>query len=159
MTATAKSGSQMTGTEFRPHLVRLEQLGAQLEKSESKRQHVLEFMKKAPCICFMKDAETGKYQFMNAAGLTALERAEDEVIGFTDADLLPEWAAKRLIEHDLRVLKEKEPTMVLEASAYAKKEAFYLVIKFLVQNGSTSIGGLAVELPGVFKLEPILEKM
>ena len=157
--AIAQSGNQMPMETFRPHLVKLEQLGAQLEKSEAKRQHILEFMKKAPCICFMKDAETGKYQFMNAAGLTALGKTEEEVIGFTDVDLLPEWAAKRLVEHDLRVLKEKEPTMVLEASAYAKKEAFYLVIKFLVQNGSTSIGGLAVELPGVFKLEPILEKM
>src|SRR6185437_9858014 len=123
-------------------------------KSEHRRQHVLEFMKKAPCICFMKDAENGRYQFINDAGCRAMSRTEEEILGHTDVELFPEMEARRLVTNDLKVLKDQGPVLVIQSNVFAGKEAFYLVIKFLVKNGSASIGGLAVELPGAFKLEP-----
>lgn len=140
---------------IRPQFVKLEALGRELEAAENKRQSVLTFMELAPCICFMKNADTGRYEFISQTGCEAMGKTEHEIIGHTDWELFPEELAKQMIGHDLKVLKSREPVKTIEARAFNSDGAvsLYLVSKFLVINGHESIGGIAVEIPDTFKLE------
>lgn len=140
-------------TEF---MHKLEELSDELNLLELKRKKVLDFMTKAPVICFMKDAQTGKYQFMSKKGAEAYGLPENEVIGKTDLEIFPEDVAKQTILHDLKVLKDGEPTVALEMRRFGSKDPkLYLISRFLVSNGDTSIGGFAFEVPDTFRLEPI----
>lgn len=136
-------------------IVRLKELSDTLEYYEHKRQKVLDFMRKAPVVCYMKDAETGRYQFISEKGAEALGRPESEIIGKTDWELLPEEDYKITIAHDLKVLKDKEEFAAIETRRIKDKTRLYLVARFLIQNGETSIGGFAFEVPETFRLEPI----
>ena len=139
---------------IRPQLLKLKELGESLEQTENKRQKVLTFMRESPFICFMKDAETGRYQFMSRKGCEALQKTETEIIGHTDWELFPEELAKRMIGHDLKVLKSRSPLVAIETRAYRDNDpGIYLISKFLVVNGAESIGGIALELPDTFKVE------
>ena len=138
---------------IRPQLQKLEELGKQLEQNENKRQKVLTFMQEAPCICFMKDAETGRYQFMSKIGCEAMGRTESEIVGKTDWELFPERMANSLINHDVKVLKERTPIVTIEPRSYKENSSgLSLVAKFIVVNGGESIGGLAFELPDTFRM-------
>jgi PAS domain-containing protein len=136
-------------------MARLKELSNELEYYEHKRQKVLDFMKKAPVICFMKDATTGQYQFISEAGAKSFGLKEQEIVGKADWELLPEEAAKLSLVHDIKLLKEKEEFAALEYRTYGDKSSLYLVSRFLIINGDTSIGGFAIEVPGTFRLEPV----
>lgn len=136
-------------------MARLKELSSELEYYEHKRQKVLDFMKKAPVICYMKDSQTGKYQFISQKGAELFGLSEEEIIGKTDWQLLPEDIAKESIALDIKVLKDKEEFAALETRKFHNKTCLYLVSRFLIQNGETSIGGFAFEVPETFRLEPI----
>jgi PAS domain-containing protein len=133
---------------LRSYIDKLETLTPILEDTENKRQKVLDFMRHAPCICFLKNADTGKYEFANAAMCEALNKTENEVIGKTDYELLSLDEAKISTNHDLEVLAEKKELITIRKV----KGKVYLVAKFLVVNGGTSIGGFGIEFPENFKL-------
>jgi hypothetical protein len=140
---------------IREHMEKLRALSATLDASEHKRQKVLDFMQKAPMICFVKDAETGRYQFISAKGAEAVGLPENQIIGKTDWEIYPENIAKMLLAHDIKVLKEREEFIAIESRTYADKTALYLVSRFLIENGATLIGGFAFEIPDTFRLEPV----
>lgn len=142
-------------TPLQEQITRLKELSGTLDYYEHKRQKVLDFMKKAPVICYMKDAETGKYQFISEKGAEAMGLPEKEIIGKTDWQLLPEDIASVAIGHDVKVLREKEEFVALEVRAYKNKSCLYLVSRFLIVNGETSIGGFAFEVPETFRLESV----
>lgn len=139
----------------RPYLVGLQQMTARLEETENKREKVLVYMNEAPFVCFMKSVETGKYEFMNRAGLEQFEMTDQQVIGKTDIDLFPPDIAKEMIANDVTVLRTRKPVMALEKRTFNKKVSLYLVSKFIVKNGEESIGGIAIEVPDKFRLEPL----
>ncbi len=136
-------------------LTRLKELSDELDYYEHKRQKVLDFMKKAPIICYMKDAVTGRYQFISEKGAQVFGLAEHEIIGKTDWELLSAESAKLAISNDVKVLKEKIELASLEVRKYADKSCLYLVSRFLIVNGETSIGGFAFEVPETFRLESV----
>lgn len=144
-------------TPIRPQLMKLKELGDALEHAEHQRQKVLTFMRESPLICFMKDAETGRYQFMSRNGCEVMGRKEEEIVGHTDNELFPEELALRMIGHDLKVMRTRQAVISIEARAYKEEEepGLYLVSKFLVVNGAESIGGIALELPDTFKVESL----
>lgn len=141
--------------EARPYLVELRQTTMQLEEKENRREKVLAFMNDAPFICFMKNVETGKYEFMNPAGLKILGLEREEVIGKTDLELFPEAMAQILVAHDIKLLKTRQPFIALEQRTYGNTTGMFLVSKFLVKNGNESIGGIAMVVPDTFRLEPV----
>lgn len=136
---------------IRPQLQQLADLGKTLEHTENKRQKVLTFMQEAPCICFMKDAKTGQYQFMNRAGCEAIGKPESEIVGKSDWELFPPKTANSMMKHDIKVLRSRKSVTTIEARSYRDDILhLYLVSKFLVVNGDESIAGLAFEIPDDF---------
>jgi len=144
-------------TPISEQMDRLRELSGTLDYYEHKRQKVLDFMTKAPVICFMKDASTGKYQFISEKGAEALGKKEEEIIGKTDWQLLCEEDAKISIAHDIKVLKDNQEFAAIESRRFRGKVSLYLVSRFLIKNGETSIGGFAFEVPDIFRLEPVIK--
>lgn len=132
-----------------PFIKQLNTLTDVLEKSENKRKKILDYMQHAPCVCFMKSAETGRYEYVNQAMLDTLQRKEEEVVGKLDLDILPLEEAAISVKYDLEVIKTRRCVTVIRFF----NGVAYLLVKFLVINGGESIGGLGLELPKSFRLE------
>ena len=133
---------------IKPYIDRLESLTNVLEDHENKRQKVLDFMRSAPCLCFMKEGTTGKYQFANAALCSVMDLEESAILGKTDFDLFSVEDAREFAKFDSKVLNEKHSFVIIQSI----KHKVYLIAKFLVVNGGESVGGFAFEIPSSFKL-------
>lgn len=134
---------------IKPYLERLTSLTNVLEESENKRQKIIDFMRQAPCICFIKEGATGKYEYVNNALCEAMGLTEDQVIGKTDLELIDLPTAQISVAVDLRILKDKQPIVTIEQINHK----MYIVCKFLVVNGGDGVGGFGLELPTTFRLE------
>jgi hypothetical protein len=134
---------------MRPIIERLEVLSRQVDIAEAidvaqaAQDVIITFMNDCPAACFVKDASTGKYLYVNKACEGMLGT---EAIGKTDADIFPLEAAQKLVAHDLVVLTKGTSFLIVEPLQSHGKRAV-LFLKFIVQNGTKSIGGLAIELP------------
>ena len=130
------------------HIQRLETIVNELDLADHGKAKVLDFMRQAPGMCFIKDAETGKYVYANPAFLMALGKREEEVLGKTDGDLFSTDIAAALVKQDMRVLKaDGAHAISVEKIPGVKDNCVYLVSKFIILNGSRWIGGLALEVP------------
>lgn len=138
----------------KPFLVKLSGLTEALNHHENKRQKIMEYMQMAPCICYIKDSETGKYQYINKSFCDIIGLSEEFIIGKTDLDLFPIEVAQRSVSEDLKVLKNKENLIIITKLA-AK---MHMVVKFLIINGGISIGGFGIALPDTFILHDCTEE-
>jgi PAS domain-containing protein len=134
---------------IRPFLNRLDALTSVLEKNEIKRQKILDFMRQVPCICFMKNAETGKYEYVNREMCEITHRSEEQIVGKTDLELFPLEDAQLRRRYDLRVMKTKRPIVYITQ----RDGKLFIFSKFLVINGNEAIGCFGLELPPLFTLE------
>lgn len=132
---------------LRPYLEKLDALTEILEHTESKRQKILDFMKFAPCICTMKNSVTRKYEFVSKSLCDIIGKSEDQILGKTDFEILDE-GSEEFKSFDDEVVTRQETTVFIVKF----KGRLYLLVKFLVVNGSVSIGGIAIEIPSSFKL-------
>jgi len=146
---------------IRQYLNRLAELAPELEAAEHKRAHIIDYMRHAPIICFIKEARTGKYEFVNEMALKEMNKNEFEVLGRTDWEVFTEEQAKIARAHDNQILSVNEESLVsIEFRSFdGSKEKLYLVSRFLIKNGNTSIGGFAIEIPETFKLEPLEKRV
>lgn len=132
-----------------PNLERLESLTNILEVKENNREKILTFMNSAPCLCFIKSVETGKYEFVNKVMCETMGKSENEIVGKTDWQLLSFEEATLRTSYDIRILKERKPITYI-----SKRDGkLFILTKFLVVNGSESIGCFGLELPALFTLE------
>ena len=131
---------------MRQFIERLEQITHDVNTAESKRAKVMGFMQDCPAICFIKDATTGQYQYVNTAYRQVITV---DPIGRTDVELFDLKLAKIFVEHDLNVLSKGEPFVVLESLPIIDRDkpVCFLMLKFLIVNGDRSIGGLGIEVP------------
>lgn len=127
---------------------RLKALTIELENSAYKRKKIIEFMHMSPSACFVKNAETGRYEYVNPAFLLMMQLREQQVLGKTDIEIFTLQVAQNHTNHDLAVLKTQQPMVV--AQKYKDDGPLFVVVKFLIQNGDKSIGGIALELPAGF---------
>lgn len=133
----------------RPYMQRLSTLTNILEEKENNRQKILDFMQNAPCICFMKDSTTGKYEFVNKAFCDVEKLTLESVLGKTDWELFPLEQARLQTNYDLEVLKHKQSIIYITS----RHDKLYILSKFLVVNGTISIGCFGLALPPLFTLE------
>lgn len=77
----------------------------ELASSERRLQVILD---NSPALIQMKDLD-GRYLFVNSAGLRAMGRTLDEVLGHTDAELFPTELARSYREDDLEALRAAVP--------------------------------------------------
>lgn len=127
---------------------RLKALTIELETSASKRKKIIEFMHVSPSACFVKSADTGKYEYVNPAFLLMMGKREDEVLGRTDLDMFSLPVAQDHNSHDLIVLKTGKP--VVFTQKYSDNGPLFVVVKFIIQNGNKALGGIALQLPEGF---------
>lgn len=138
----------MSTFPLNPHLDRLDSLTEILEKSENKRQKILDFMKFSPCIATLKSIDTGKYEYINKAFCDLVNKTEKEIIGKTTLDLFSFEDMKEYLSFDLEVIEKKKSIVFI--SSFRNK--LHLIVKFLVINGGTSVGSIGLEIPTSFKL-------
>ncbi len=135
-----------------------QQMEAELDKS---RQLFASFMENSPAMAFIKDT-SGHYIFSNPAHSAWLDLKQEEVIGRTDLELMPQDVADMLRENDRFVLEEGKPLLILEEVRRLSggPPRFHQVSKFpLVQNGVTfAVAGIAVDITAQIKSEQALQK-
>lgn len=135
-----------------------QQMEAELDKS---RRLFASFMENSPAMAFIKDTE-GYYIFSNPAHSAWLDLKQEQVIGRTDRDLMPQDVADMLRENDRFVLDEGKPLLILEEVRRLSggPPRFHQVSKFpLVQNGVTfGVAGIAVDITLQILTEQALQK-
>ena len=135
-----------------------QQMEAELDKS---RQLFASFMENSPAMAFIKDT-SGHYIFSNPAHSAWLDLKQEEVIGRTDLELMPQDVADMLRENDRFVLEEGKPLLILEEVRRLSggPPRFHQVSKFpLVQTGVTfAVAGIAVDITAQIKSEQALQK-
>ena len=77
---------------------------------------------------FMKD-DTGRYRFINTAGALVIGQSSEEIVGKTDAELLPLETAQQIIADDQQVLSEGAQQRKFETlfPGEARAQTFYTV--------------------------------
>jgi PAS domain S-box-containing protein len=86
-------------------------------------------------LLFLKDLNL-KYQMVNAANAAFLGRGEADILGYTDADLMPEQAARACRETDLHAIRQKGPVTAIESVG----DKVYETHKFPVMIDSEVVG-------------------
>jgi len=135
-----------------------QQMEAELDKS---RQLFASFMENSPAMAFIKDT-SGHYIFSNPAHCAWLGLKQEEVIGRTDAELMPRDVADMLRENDRFVLTEGKPLLIMEEVRRLSggPPRFHQTSKFpLVQSGVTfAVAGIAVDVTAQIQSEQALQK-
>ena len=135
-----------------------QQMEAELDKS---RQLFASFMENAPVIAFIKDL-SGQYIFSNPAHCAWLNLKQEEVIGRSDLELMPQDVADMVRENDRYVLTEGKPLLIMEEVRRLSGGAprFLQVSKFpLVQGGVIfALAGIAVDITAQIQSEQALQR-
>ena len=138
---------------IRPYFAKLEELATKMDKFDYKRQHVISFMDQFPNICYIKNAETFRYEFINEAGARIVGMDPKEVVGKVDGDLFSYSSALVMRRHDLAVLQYGPQTVIETWPERHDGRKTFLVTKFVIVNGARSIGGVGLEIPDQYKVE------
>jgi len=99
---------------------------AALRKTEARLQA---FLDNTPAVIYLKDVQ-GRYLLTNNACLARMQRTNEEVLGFTDAELFSKDVAATLRVNDLAVLKAKTALEFEESSVGHGELRTYLSVKF-----------------------------
>jgi PAS domain S-box-containing protein len=92
------------------------------------------FLQHSPGSVFAKDA-AGRYQLMNEAFLSTSGRSRDQVLGKTDAEILPAELAAVFVAQDEQVRASGEARHFEETFVYDGREYTFLSQKFPLPNG------------------------
>jgi two-component system, cell cycle sensor histidine kinase and response regulator CckA len=125
--------------------VRAEMAAIQREDSEARFQA---FMYDNPAVAWMKDA-AGRYVYVNNTLTKVYARAAEEVLGKSDAELLPEPAAVRLRANDEAVLAANQPLEAVEHIPVGDgRLRSWRIWKFPFRDpaGRVHVGGLAFDI-------------
>lgn len=126
-----------------------------LRALREKEAQIDAFMENVPCAVFMKDLN-GRYIFANEACAGVFRRTVPEVIGKTDADLLPKSAAKKAREKDLQAVEEKRAVESTESFNRDDGPHYWLSTRFPIfgENGEPiMIGGASLDVTENKRLE------
>ncbi|MDZ7696909.1 MAG: PAS domain S-box protein [Deltaproteobacteria bacterium] len=93
------------------------------------------FVDSTPDLCFLKDRD-GRYLMVNAANAAFFGKAESEILGKTDVELMPEDAAKKCMATDTQAMEGRRKVIGLETVG----ESTYETRKIPVIRDSEVIG-------------------
>ncbi len=116
-----------------------------LRKNEDRFQ---KFMNSGPAIAYIKDA-AGRFVYVNDPLAKRFQKPASEWIGRTDAELLGQESAAKVVEHDLTVLNDEKPLLAEEAVPTPDGSAqCWLSYKFLLYDdlGQKQVGGLSFDI-------------
>jgi len=116
-----------------------------LRESEARFQA---FMRNSPAVAWIKD-DVGRYVYVNDTLTSVYKTSANDVLGRTDAELLPPEVADRLTENDAKVLAAQKPAeLVEEIPVPDGGTRFWHVWKFPFRHAKRGhyVGGLAFDV-------------
>src|SRR5512133_1227819 len=115
----------------------LAQQNAEIDRSREQLRTILDA---TTAVIYLKDAQ-GRYLFVNRQFEQVFGLLREEVVGRTDAEVLPASLARTLQTDDLRVLEARSPLQLEEAFPASDGAHTYLSLKFpLLDAGGTPYG-------------------
>ena len=100
-------------TPIKPFINDLYGLTQVLETHENKRHRIVDFMSSAPCLCYIKNGETGKFEYVNKTFCEVVAKKEIDILGKTAIDVFTLGIAKKMVQCDLDVLKNRCNVMLV----------------------------------------------
>ncbi len=100
---------------------------------QESRAQLESILNNCPAIIFLKDVE-GRYQFVNRRFLQTADFSLDQVVGKTGFDIFQKEIAQAAREHDLKVLRSKEPLEFEETVRYPDGLHTHLAVKFSLRD-------------------------
>jgi len=113
------------------------------------------FMQNVPCAVYMKDLE-GRYVYANETCAKVLRRKIDDVIGKTDAELLPKTIAARARNTDQQVINQRKAIETTESFTRDDGTHYWLTNRFpICDHGGhpMMVGGAAIDITENKRLE------
>jgi PAS domain S-box-containing protein len=131
---------------------------AALRESRERLRAILDH---SPSIMFLKDVE-GRYLDCNPPFEALCGRRRDEIIGRTDADLLPGAQAAQFRANDREVLAAGAPMRFEETAIHPDGEHISLVSKFPLRDGEGriyAVGGIVTDITDRKRAEESLRQL
>ena len=126
-----------------------------LRALREKEAQIDAFMENVPCAVYMKDLD-GRYIFANEACAAVFRRKVEEVVGKTDAELLPKSAAKKARDRDMQAVEDKRAVESTETFNREDGTHYWLSTRFPIfgETGEPSmIGGASLDVTENKRLE------
>jgi len=145
----ARHAAKLAGSRFGEtspsEITARKEMEAALRESEARFQA---FMRNNPAVAWIKD-DFGRYVYVNDTLKSVYKLNADDVLGRTDAELLPPEVADRLTANDAMVLAAKKPAEPVEEIPVPDEGIRYWhVWKFPFQHAGKRlfVGGLAFDI-------------
>lgn len=119
------------------------------------------FMSNVPCAVYMKDLE-GRYIYANETCAKVFRRSVDEVLGKTDAELLPKTIAAKARNIDQQVMQQNKAIETTESYNRDDGTHYWLTTRFPIceQGGEAMmVGGAAIEITENKRLEKQVQQI
>lgn len=126
-----------------------------LQQLREREAQINAFMKNVPCAVYMKDLE-GKYVYANETCAKVFRRSVEEVIGKTDAELLPKTTAAKARHLDQQVMGQNKAIETTESYNRDDGMHYWLTNRFpICDHGEQPmmVGGAAIEITENKRLE------
>lgn len=118
---------------------KLEERVAQKSTELQEQQRILQgIIDNSPAVIFVKDRE-GRYILVNEQATVFAGQIREEIIGRTDAELLPPEVAQRFQEQDRRILESRKSIQREEIVQFGDDERTYLSFGFPLYNDQGEI--------------------
>lgn len=115
-----------------------------------------DFLNYNPALSFIKD-EQGKYLYANKRFLEFFNVSEEDFIGKTDFEWLPEHIARQFTENDQYVRSTGKALETIESVPFPNGVIRSLVHKFLIKDrsGRQLVGGIAIDITERLHIEDL----
>jgi PAS domain S-box-containing protein len=132
-----------------------------LQQLREREAQMAAFMKNVPCAVYMKSTE-GRYIYANETCAKVFRRTVEEVIGKTDADLLPKTIAAKARNVDQQVLSLNKTIETTESYHREDGTHYWLTTRFPICDHNDQpmmVGGAAIEITENKRLEKEVQEI
>ena len=132
-----------------------------LQQLREREAQINAFMKNVPCAVYMKDLD-GKYVYANETCAKVFRRSVEEVIGKTDAELLPKTTAAKARNLDQQVVAHNKAIETTESYNRDDGMHYWLTNRFPIcdhSNQPLMVGGAAIEITENKRLEREIQEI
>jgi PAS domain S-box-containing protein len=132
-----------------------------LQQLREREAQMEAFMKNVPCAVYMKSPE-GRYIYANETCAKVFRRKVEEVVGRTDADLLPKTIGAKARHLDQQVFSQNKTIETTESYNRDDGTHYWLTTRFPIcdHNGQPMmVGGAAIEITENKRLEKEVQEI
>ncbi len=132
-----------------------------LRQLREREAQMAAFMKNVPCAVYMKDLN-GRYIYANETCAKVFRRKVEEVIGKSDAELLPKTTANKARNLDQQVVTQNKAIDTTESYNRDDGTHYWLTTRFPIcdeNNQPMMVGGAALEITENKRLEREIQEI